>query len=420
MDNFKQQFNNKAADIRLKDDEKSVLRQRLLTYMDYHPLLEDQYLQSLHAKRKSFFTTTNALMLGRVAGALSLFFIMIVPVLAEKSLPGDALYPVKISFNEEIRGAFKSSPYKKIEWETERLERRVAEAKLLADSGRLTASKEEEMAKAIKQHSNAAKDSIASIRESDEDEAAIAEISLASALDISAEVLVGNNSTTTRASSTTSMLAEAVSQARASVNLNSNETSYDKLMARIESETTRAYEYLNGLGDSISPEDKASIDNRLSNLKTRVNDAAELKATDSKQSTAILVEVLGSVKKVISFMTNLDVRNNVKIDNLVPVASTKDEREVLKEAFTDSELTIGRVKAGVTKLATTSTNYIDISNGIDDYNGIHASTTKLLDDGDLSTLKESVNQMVNIANGLLNNLQVLGIGFDIDSQESSD
>ncbi len=51
---------------------------------------------------------------------------------AEQSLPGDPLYPVKVSVNENVRGAFAFSPEARAQWETHRLERRFDETERLA------------------------------------------------------------------------------------------------------------------------------------------------------------------------------------------------------------------------------------------------------------------------------------------------
>ncbi|MDB5259091.1 MAG: hypothetical protein JWO73_299 [Candidatus Taylorbacteria bacterium] len=56
---------------------------------------------------------------------------------AERAVPGDALYPVKIHVNESLRGVLSIKKEAKIEWEAEKAERRLAEARVLASQGRL-------------------------------------------------------------------------------------------------------------------------------------------------------------------------------------------------------------------------------------------------------------------------------------------
>ncbi|MEZ4200705.1 MAG: hypothetical protein R3B69_03975 [Candidatus Paceibacterota bacterium] len=98
-------------------------------------------------------------------------------------------YPVKVGFNEEVRSTLALSPYQKVEWETTRLERRIAEARLLASEGKLTPEVEAEMAEAVKAHNDAAQKEIASIRATDSEEAALASIALSSALTVQSESL---------------------------------------------------------------------------------------------------------------------------------------------------------------------------------------------------------------------------------------
>lgn len=62
-----------------------------------------------------------------------------VTLAAEQSLPGDTLYPVKVSVNEEIRGAFTFSDEARADFEAKRAERRLEEASRLSKEGRLNA-----------------------------------------------------------------------------------------------------------------------------------------------------------------------------------------------------------------------------------------------------------------------------------------
>jgi hypothetical protein len=57
---------------------------------------------------------------------------------AEGSLPGDLLYPVKVSFNEPVEGVFAVSQAAKNSWDMKLADRRLSEAEVLAAQGRLT------------------------------------------------------------------------------------------------------------------------------------------------------------------------------------------------------------------------------------------------------------------------------------------
>ncbi len=58
---------------------------------------------------------------------------------AESALPGDALYAVKVSVNEEVRAAFTFSAERKANWEARRAERRLEEVEKLSVENRLSA-----------------------------------------------------------------------------------------------------------------------------------------------------------------------------------------------------------------------------------------------------------------------------------------
>ncbi len=410
MEDFNQQFNKKAKQISLTASERNELRESILVYMDYHPLTESQGLPKRKKKDvQNFFQSqiNNGWFWVKASGVTAMFFIMVVPLLAERSLPGDVLYPIKVSFNEELRGALVSSPYQKIEWETERLERRVSEVKLLADSGKLTTSAEADVAKAMRQHSNAAKQSIESIRESNSDDASIANIALASTLDISAEMLSGRVAT---GSATSSAMVDAVSEARASMVLVGNNVSYDNLMSRIESETTRAYEYLNGISASISSSDKQAIERRLEDVKGRVESATELRERDGAAAVSALVEALSSTNKVMVFMTNLELRKTVAIEKLIPSVPTKsEESELLKVKLSDISLTASKIDTAISELATTSEGYSDMVLQMKEYKEMSSSSLNMLEKGELQNAKESVANIMKKVDQVIVNLKLVGV-----------
>ncbi len=75
----------------------------------------------------------------------ALFFLLLLSVsfsgvslAAEKSLPGDFLYPIKIGSNEKIVDFLKFSDKSKDEWEERKIERRMDEYNNLRDRGQLT------------------------------------------------------------------------------------------------------------------------------------------------------------------------------------------------------------------------------------------------------------------------------------------
>lgn len=414
MKKFSEQLKKRADQIRLRADERHELRERLLAYMEYHPLQTGgRSTRRLMSPRKTISISLNGWMVGKMLGASMVFFLVVIPTLAEKALPGEILYPVKVRFNEELRGALSSSPYAKIEWETERLERRLAEARLLADAGKLTPDAEAEVTRAIKQHSDAAKQGIADMRQSDSEEAAIAEITLASALEVQSEVLgkQGEESGLVAVSA----LASAVNEAKLGVSPAEGETiSYGKLKERLETETTRAYEYLGSLNGVTSVEEKREVEKRLADVKVKVESAATLEGTDQPSASKLLAEALGSTRKIISFMTNLDVRKNVKIGDLVPAIPNDAERRVALELkLQESDLVMTAVLKGLEKVATTSTNHIELSEGVTHYRELTGAASSSLAAADVTAAENAANSALELAKALLNNLKIIGIEVEV-------
>ncbi len=413
MKKFSEQFKNQAGNIKLREEERHELRQRLLSYMEYHPLPQSDGLKNVHTSNNvsiGMFLkyVSKGHVWGKAAGLVSIFLLVLVPVMAENALPGETLYPVKVRFNEELRGALASSPYQKIEWETELLERRVTEANLLADSGRLTPAVEAGVAVAIKQHSDAAKKSIDSIRVNDESEAAFAEIALASALEVSAEMLMSKDVDAQISSS--SALSSAVNEARASVNTDDDTPSYDKLMGRLETETTRAYEYLGSLSDSISSDTYSDIESRLGDVRAKIDDAAKLKEEDEAAAAKLLVEALNSTGKVISFMTNLNVRNNVLIEDLVPAALSREERRnILASRLEQLDAEMTEIKTAVDTLATSSVDYQNLTEEIESHNELRVSIDNAVESDNLASAEKSLVDLAELMVRLSNSIKVLGI-----------
>lgn len=321
MKRFSEQLKKRADALRMTSAEKRDLKSRVVAYMEYHPRTNAAPAETQTASRTTAVGGVLAFFrryrIQGVLGTLAVIFMVSMPVLAERSLPGDVLYPLK-RVNEQVRSSLTNSPYEKVEWETERLERRLAEARMLADEGKLTPEVESEVASAVKEHSDAAQESINSIRESDKDEAALAEITFSSALDVQSEMLEGRSAT----------LSGAVNAARdvAVASQDGERPSYERLLARIERETTSAHEFFDTIATQASEEDQRDIEERLTGINERVELAKEKKETDYDAAIEMLSTALADTRKVISFMTNIDVRQNVSIEELLPTELTDKER----------------------------------------------------------------------------------------------
>lgn len=296
----------------MRTSEKSALTERLLSYMEYHPLPKEIALKKVkHASTESIVSepfkvfTFNTFYVRIGASAFAVFLILSVPFIAERSLPGDVLYGVKVQFNEELRSTLALSPYAKVAWETQRLERRISEARLLASEGKLTNEAETAFAEAVKTHSDAAQRGIAELRESDSDEAAIAEITFASALAVQSEVLEGHieNNEEEGATDGRSVLAlqEVVAQARNSAERAQTGTmpSYEKLLGRVELESTRVYELFTSVKKDASGEEIADIERTLADIKRKVAQAIAHKEGATVSENNLLTTTALSMAKTI-------------------------------------------------------------------------------------------------------------------------
>ena len=148
---------------RLKAAERAEIRARVLSYMEYHPLPKNMRLQeAVSGKRGLYAVILSHTTFMRVATSACavLLVIVSVPFAAEHAVPGDVLYPIKTRINEEIRAQFVSSPYEKVAFETELMERRIAEARLLAKEGKLSEEVEASIAATVKAHADAAQQGI--------------------------------------------------------------------------------------------------------------------------------------------------------------------------------------------------------------------------------------------------------------------
>lgn len=432
MKRFSEQFKKESETIRMRASEREALKARIVSYMEYHPLPSELQAESGRAIRKEMgvlaepfkVITLNKLYTRSFAGLFALLLIVSIPVLAEHALPGDVLYPVKIDFNEQLRSSLALSPYAKVEWETERVERRIAEARLLASEGKLTDATENQVAQAVKDHTDAAQQEIAQLRESDKDGAAIAEITLSSALDVQSQVLASNMGSSSSDASqdghSVAALAVAVAEARDTVQAatNSQQPSYEKLLARIELESTHATELFAAVGKEASPDEVADVQRRLADIQRKIDEANALKASASNTAVALAPEASSSVtttlalntsarmingasssesastsaaatmmassaitasstasstfapvarasssaqeanptdllrsalsdlQKVMSYLTNIDVRQSVSIEELVPITPTTEERFFqISKVYDDARSIQARVMA---------------------------------------------------------------------------
>ena len=362
MKQFSSQFKKQSESIRMRASEKRELKERLVAYMEYHPLPKEM---KLPAKRKSLtalkgipselffsipFTTKY---LRNFSGVFAVLCILSVPLIAEKALPGDVLYPVKVQFTEELRSTLSFSPYAKVAWETQRLERRISEARLLASEGKLTAEAQSQFAEAIKTHADAAQHEIAILRKTDTDKAALAEITFASALAVQSQVLEGHmqNGSKEVATDNHSILAvaEVVAQARTSAEVAQKDAplSYEGLRAAVELDSTRVYELLASIKTTAAPDVITDVERRLTDVERKIAQANAIKEGAPTQEDA---EIASATTLLSEGSTT---QQHVQITSL----ATTEIAKMAKTGTTSTEATA--TLPSIQTLATTSKEIVD-------------------------------------------------------------
>jgi len=324
-----------AETIRLSAGEKRDLKARIVSYMDYHPMMSTMKpVQPVVASFESFVQVRlNAWFLRPIAGIVAVVLIVGLPLAAESAQPGDVLYMMKVRVNEEVQARLALSPYEKVAWDVTRVERRVAEARLLAKEGKLTTEAETQLAVTLKEHTDSAAENIALLRTTDADGAAVAQVTFESALDVQTAMLETSTSTTYATGTSIADIAAVVKVAKEDVGnaadaaLADSPLSYERMNAQIESQTTRARELLTAVSEIVSTKEKGEIDRRFEDIDRAIVSARGQK-DEGQESEAIdsLKKILSDIQKLVTFMTDIDVRSTVTVEALVPKKLTADER----------------------------------------------------------------------------------------------
>jgi hypothetical protein len=142
-------------------------------------------------------------------------------------------------------------------------------------------------------------------------------------------------------SPTPSLLAAAVEETRAEAAIKNASTTipaYDKLMARVEMNTTRVYELRDSLIGVASEEQIADVTRRIDDIERSVAEAIAIRETDEETARTQLLEALQRTQKLVVFMTDIEVSQTVDIEELVPVVLTPEEK---KTVLTELETKIG-------------------------------------------------------------------------------
>ncbi|MFT7645152.1 MAG: hypothetical protein ACI9BF_000823 [Candidatus Paceibacteria bacterium] len=370
MKRFSEQLHKQSTTVKLRVAEKRELRERLVSYMEYHPLPADMKVVKPVKKIKSatvpLFTDSFDTFsipfatIFKTSAFAAVLILLVVPFVAEKAIPGDTFYAIKVQFNEELRSTLTFDSYQKVEWETERLNRRIAEARLLASEGRLTKEVEAEVADAVRAHTNNAKREIEELRTQDADAATIASIALDSTLEVQSTSLKGEGSGVTTGAITTmntrptNLIADAIDESRGEVETytsSSTPPAYDKLMARVEQNTTRVYELLDNIKEVAPALELAEVTRRIEDIERSIQVAIELNTEEGNEAQLQLIDVLQRTQKLIVYMTEIEVTETIDIETLVPVELTEVEQDQAVENLTkELKQKLGKINELLTRV----------------------------------------------------------------------
>ena len=367
MKRFSEQLHKKATTVSMRAAEKRALRERVVSYMEYHPLPAEM-------KKKRVFADAAALTedyrviripfmwVARVAASMAILVFVVVPVVAERAVPGDGLYAIKVRFNEEVRSTLSFTTSQKVAWETERLNRRISEARLLASEGKLTEEVEATVAAAVRTHADEAQRNIELLRDVDADEAVLASIAFETTLEVQSASLrkqpaaedsmvmmmmakaVSADETSDQVDLLSSALQDSIAKNTAS-NAASSIPAFEKTMARVEQNTTRIYELLDSIQGVMTEEQRTDVSRRASDIARTIQEITASRMADEEAARQQLVEVLQRTQRLIVYMNDLAISNAIDIEDLVPVMLTEVEKQQeISQYQADTNALIGQIE----------------------------------------------------------------------------
>ncbi len=336
--------------------ERAHMKNTLVSFMHTHPV------GSMPQKILSPYTHGFFMMAMRGC-ALALIFAIVgggsLALASEQALPGGSLYDVKVHVVEPIRGALTLSTSAKLDWEAQRVERRIAEIQTLKDADALT----EERATIAETELSAQTETFKTNLD-----AAIASGDREAAANASAKVLAvlsSNMAQDTTAAATTVETPATARTMMATVN--------EKMPAR-----------------------ELSGQERIANTILKEN--ADVRATVEKAGITV-PEV--SKRDIQEFKNMKDARKATRIGNVKSQASTNLQKSTDSRDSKDDQTTTESQKSE-DNTAASSTGASTDTSGADETNSVSDNTVKT-DTGTTSTdtavqsvLKDAVNQSAQV------------------------
>lgn len=257
-----QQLKQDAKRVLLSESEQKKVRESLVSYMEMHPVRKNESVRQREQNHGSWFLFLNR---HSMMAAIALILTLIcggTAYAAESSLPGDTLYPVKVSVNENVRTALALSSEDKAGWEARLTERRLEEAAKLAARGELKGDIEVRLAQKFEDHAEKVKARIAELEAEGETDAAAA---LSSRLETSLQVHE-------------QILANLASRFDAMTNQNANATStperelLQKVRLRAKDAMKERTEFDEHVSTTLRAEVKTAAENRVREADNKIQE----------------------------------------------------------------------------------------------------------------------------------------------------
>ncbi len=159
MDSLFEKFKKIKAEVRLDAHKKKAVREHLVHFMN--TMRAEGAVSEVERTAKRSYGVFN-IFFNKSMSVAALVAIMVligggVSFAAQRSLPGDILYPVKVGFNEKVVAAFKISPVAKVDYEVDLANRRLEEAARLAVRGDVSAQANTDLMAQFQEHADNAK-----------------------------------------------------------------------------------------------------------------------------------------------------------------------------------------------------------------------------------------------------------------------
>lgn len=214
-------------------------------------------------------------------------------IAAENAVPGDFLYPVKVTVNEEVRGALSVSSEAKAAWNTQLALRRLEEAEKLAAEARLGAEAQADIESRLAAHFAAFEEKVNELQtEGNATASAEANAGLEAALEAHADVLANISA---RVPAMTARIDALLNKVNARLALTAQ--------ARAQAESRVA--------GSVSADTKAAAEGRL---RAAENKLAEVKAFVGRASASARARVTIEAQEKLEASAAAIARGKAKLE----------------------------------------------------------------------------------------------------------